>query len=53
VGRALIRAAADFLPVPSTQIIRTWDGLDYNANHNEDILHQFWRLMSGPPLKSK
>ena len=52
IAKVTTKLLGDFLPIPTTQIFRTLDGIGYNDQHNEDLLHQFWRLMTGPPLKS-
>lgn len=48
-AKAFGRAASDILPLPTSQIFKTWDAIKYNRAHRADALHQLWRLSVGPP----
>lgn len=52
-AKAFGKVASDFLPIPTSQIFRIWDGVKYNQQHRADLLHQIWNVSNGPPEKVK
>jgi len=49
--KAYGKAAGDIFPTPTSQVFRTWDGIEYSARHRADLLHQLWFDSMGPPAK--